>query len=426
MRVAVVGCNHHNASVEIREKLAFSPSQADDALQKWRSNFPRTEAVLLSTCNRMELYTVSEHDDSCPSHEEVVAFLADYHGLKSFQIFDDLFERTGEDAVRHLFTVAAGLDSMVLGEAQILAQVKQAYQRAAQQESAGPLTHGIFQRALQIAKRVATETTLQQKRVSIPSVAVSDFAKLVFDRFDDKQVLVIGAGEMGEETIRYLQEEGARHITIVNRTLSRAESLAATCNGRAEPWERLDALLIQADLVVSTTGAAQPIVTRERFEVLHPQRFQRPLLILDLAIPRDFDSTLSDGRFLNLYLYDLDDLKEFCEQNRRERERELPRALHIIETGTAQFMSDLYHRATSPVIRRLKEGWEKPKDDELRRLFNKLPELNEKDREEIRQAFDRLVNKLLHPPLESLRDESRAGVPHSLLDAIKRLFKLQD
>jgi len=181
---------------------------------------------------------------------------------------------------------------------------------------------------------------------------------------------------------------------------------------------------VQADVVVSTTGATQPIVSAERFRALHSQRQQKSLMILDLAIPRDFEPSV--GEMLNVYLYDIDDLSEACERNRKERDEELPQALKIIEEETQRFMEDLNHRATSPVIRRLKMGWERPKEDELRRLFNKLPELDDRARSEIQRAFDRLVNKLLHPPLESLRDESRQGVPHSLLDALKTLFKLRD
>jgi glutamyl-tRNA reductase len=202
MKLQMVGLSHHTAPVEIRERLAFSKDQAIDALARLRQRYPETEAVLLSTCNRVELYVASETATACPTHHDVVAFLAEYHGLDPVEIFGELFERTGEDFVRHLFMVAASLDSMVIGEAQILGQVKQAYELAMSVESVGPLTNAAFQAALRVAKRVATETAIQQKRVSIPSVAVADYARQFFERFDDKQVLVIGGGEMAEETLR--------------------------------------------------------------------------------------------------------------------------------------------------------------------------------------------------------------------------------
>jgi glutamyl-tRNA reductase len=425
MKVQMVGCSHHRSADDVRERLAFSPVQAGQALVTLRARFPGTEAVLLSTCNRVEMYTAVEETNQGPTHQQVAEFLAGFHGIGVYEIFDDLFERTGEDAVLHLFTVAASLDSMVVGEPQILSQVKQAYELACQHESAGPVTHAMFQAALRVAKRVANETSIAQKRVSIPSVAICDFARQIFERFDDKKVLVLGAGEMAEETLRYLADEGAHDVTILNRSLSRAQQLAAQWKGRAAPWEELSAVLVEADLVISTTGATEPIMRLADYRRLEPQRFQRPLFILDLAMPRDFDRTI--GNCLNVYLYSIDDLRQACQRNLAERQKEFPRALAIIEQEAGQFMSDLYHRATGPIIQRLRQGWHKPKQDELRRLFNKLPDLDERARAEIEIAFERLINKLLHPPLESLRDEARsAGTPHALLDALKRLFQLKD
>ncbi len=424
MKLQMIGCSHHHSSVAVRERLAFSPGQVSEALDGLRERFPHIEAVLLSTCNRVEIYTATEDAELGPSHEDVAQFMADFHRLPVYEIFNDLFERTGEDAVRHLFTVAASLDSMVVGEPQILAQVKAAYEMAKDRRSTGPLTHGIFQAAVRVAKRVASETTLHQRRVSVSSVAVGDFANQIFERFDDKNVLVIGAGEMGEETLRYLQDEGARDITVINRRFERAQQLAERWQARAEAWEKLLELLTRADLVISTTGAEQPIVTLAMYKQIEAARFQRPLFILDLALPRDFEPAVGDR--LGVYLYSIDDLQAACERNRRERDRELPAAIHIVEQETGRFMTELHHRSTAPIIKRLREGWQQPKDDELKRLFNKLPELDARAKGEISQAFERLVNKLLHPPLESLRSEAENGPPHGLLDALKRLFQLKD
>ena len=424
MKLQMIGCSHHQSSVALRERLAFSPAQVGEALQQLRVRYPQVEAVLLSTCNRVEIYTAAEQPEAGPSHEQIAQFMADFHHLPMYEIFNDLFERTGEDAVRHLFTVAASIDSMVVGEPQILAQVKQAYELAKDYQSAGPLTHGIFQAAVRVAKRVASETTLSQRRVSIPSVAVGDFARSIFERFDDKRTLVIGAGDMAEETLRYLQTEGAHDVTVVNRNRQRADELAQRWQGRADAWERLPQLLSQADLVVSTTGATEPVVTLADYKQIEAARFQRPLFVLDLAIPRDFDPAIGDR--LGVYLYSIDDLEAACQRNRRERDRELPAAIHIVEQETARFMTELHHRSTAPIIKRLREGWQQPKDDELKRLFNKLPELDERARAEIGQSFERLINKLLHPPLESLRSEAEKGPPHGLLDALKRLFQIGD
>jgi len=424
MNLRMVGCSHHTATVEVREKLAFSREQATEALARFRRRYPQAEAVLLSTCNRVELYFASEAAEACPTHHDVVAFLAEFHGLNTDQVFSQLFEHTGEDFVRHLFTVAASLDSMVVGEAQILGQVKQAYELATTASATGPLTNAAFQAALRVAKRVATETAIQQKRVSIPSVAVADFAKSVFERFDDKHVLVIGAGEMGEEALRYLIDEGARNISLVSRSQNRSEELAQRLAGRPRPWSELLALLVEADLVVSATGASEPIMTAAGFRPLIAERYQRPLLILDLAIPRDFDSAI--GELTGVYLYSIDDLSAACERNRREREEQWPRAERIIDEETRRFMADLHHRSTAPTIKRLKSRADEVKADELARLLNKLGPIDAKTQSEIAAAFDRVVNKLLHPPLESLRDEAELGPPHGLLEALKRLFRLND
>ena len=424
MKLQMVGCSYHNAPVEKRERLAFDASQAGRAIDSLRAKFPQTEVVLLSTCNRVELYTAAEDPESSPTHEQVAQFVAEFHGMPLYEVFDDLFERTGEDAVRHLFTVAASLDSMVVGEPQILSQVKQAYELANKFNSTGPLTHSIFQAAVRVARRVQTETQLHQKRVSIPSVAVADFASQIFERFDDKQVLVIGAGEMAEETLRYLQDEGAHHVTVVNRNNERAKELAERWQGSAQTWQHLPELLVRADLVISTTGATEPIMRLADYRRVEAQRYQRPLFILDLAIPRDFEPAIGDC--LGVYLYSIDDLQAACLRNRAERDSELPAALHVVEQETARFMAELRHRATAPIIKRLRDGWQQPKEDELRRLFNKLTGLDDRTREEIRQSFDRLVNKLLHPPLESLRSEAQNGPPHGLLEALKRLFQLKD
>lgn len=424
MKLQMVGCSHHTASVEVRERLAFNRQQAVEALARFRRRYPQTEAVLLSTCNRVELYFASQSSEACPTHHEAASFLAECRGLSVDEIFTQLFEHTGEDFVRHLFSVAASLDSMVLGEAQILAQVKQAYELADLAQTTGPLTHSVFQAALRVAKRVASETALQQKRVSIPSVAVAEFARGIFERFDDKRVLVIGAGEMGEEALRYLLEEGARDIWLVNRSLPRAEELARKLAGQVCPWEALTDLLVAADLVVSATGSQEPILSLAQFRPLVVRRYQRPLLILDLAIPRDFDPQI--GQLTGVYLYAIDDLKAACERNRREREKEWPKAERIVEEETQRFMTELHHRATAPTIRRLKQRAEEVKVEELTRLLNKLGPIEPRVRNELATAFDRLVNKLLHPPLESLRDEARHGTPHALLEALKRLFRLEE
>lgn len=424
MKLQIIGCSHHTAPLEIRERLAFRPDQVPVALNRWRDRFPQSEAVLLSTCNRVEIFVANELPTDNPTHRDVVDFLADFHGLDAVEIMDWIFERTGEDAIRHLFTVAASLDSMVVGEPQILSQVKRAYELAISGHSDGPLTHAAFQAAVRLAKRVANETTIHRRRVSIPSIAIADFATQIFERFDNKQVLVMGAGEMAEETLHYVVDAGAQKITVVNRSADRGKQLAAQFGGSAASFEDRFDFLVDADLVISTTGRGDPVVTLSEFETIQRQRGQRPLFILDLAVPRDIDPAIGDC--LGVYLYSIDDLKQACEANRKARAREWPLAEKILAQETANFMADLHHRSTGPTIKRLKARADEIQTEELQRLFNKLDNVDQSSQREIARSFERLVNKLLHPPLESLRDEAQSGSPHRLLDALRRLFQITD
>lgn len=425
MKLRMIGCSHHRSGVAVRERLAFTEEQAAEALQQWKEERPQNEAVLLSTCNRVEFYAAADGDDLPPCPRLMARHLAVRHDLSVDQLYPELITLRDEQVVNHLFHVAASLDSMVLGEPQILAQVKQAYDLAASLGAAGPMTHGCFQAALRVGKRVAAETSLHRHRVSIPSVAIADFAGRIFERFDDKRVLVVGAGEMADETLRYLTGKGARRITIVNRDPLRAAQLASEWNGESASLTNLTNEVIRADLIISTTGAQEPIVTLPHYQrEVAPHRGQRPLFILDLAMPRDFDPRIGDE--LAVYLYSIDDLHDACNRNRKARERELPLAERIIGEEREKFFVDARHRISAPVIARLRSGLEEPKRAELDRLFNKLPDLNEADRDEVRRFADRLVNKMLHAPMESIRDESREGSPRRLLDALSRLFQLKE
>lgn len=423
MKLRMVGCSHHQAGLEIRQRLAFDSTQASEALSQWQNELPELELVLLSTCNRVELYAAGSQE--APQTDELVAALARFHHFAPEDLSNRIISLTDQQVAAHLLRVAASLDSMVVGEPQILAQVKQAFQIAQQQHVAGPRLHDLFQAALRTAKRVTGETSLHRHRVSIPSVAIADLANCVFESFDDKHVLVAGAGDMAEETLRYLREIGKPQIHVVNRSEQRGRELADQWQGTYHPWDELADQLAQADMAISTTSASEPIVTAAHFaKQIAPRRQQRPLVILDLAVPRDFDPAIS--RELGVYLYCIDDLQQACDRNRAARAAELPAAEEIVREETARFVADAHLRATAPVITGLREGLHRPKEAELERLFRKLPELDGPSREEIRQFADRLVNKLLHPPLESLRDASRNGTHHGLLDALRRLFKLED
>jgi glutamyl-tRNA reductase len=420
VNLQLVYCNHHSAELAVRERLAFPPQRLGEAYDSLRSRFPQSELIVLSTCNRVEIYAAQERPEQAPGHRELAQFLSEFHKVPLPEFFDELLEHTGAEVVRHLFQVAASLDSMVLGEPQIVAQVREAYRLAQESQASGPITSSLFERAFNVSKRVRTETRLSEGRVSIASVAVGEFGKDIFDRFDDKQVLIIGAGQMAEETLRYLQEEGAKEIYVANRTRERADKLAADWGGTVVPWEQLDDYLARADIIVSTTGAS--LVDVARFKAFRQKSRGQATFILDLGAPRDFAPEIGNIDE-NVYLFCIDDLQKTCERNRKLRQKEVEKAVAIIDQETDSFMKDLSHRATGPIVKRLREQWRDVVDAETERLFNKLPHL-EKDRSEIEKTIERMVNKLLHPPLEALKDESREGSPHGLLDALKRLFRI--
>jgi glutamyl-tRNA reductase len=425
MKLQLIGCNHRGGSPVLRERLTIPASRLASTLSNFGDRFPRAEAVVLSTCNRIEIYTATSELATPPSQHDVAAFLAEVQGLDPDEVFDKVFQRTGQDAIQHLFAVAASLDSMVIGETQIMSQVKQAYELATQHNTTGQFTHAAFQRAMYVAKRVSNETGLHRNRVSIPSVAIRDFARQIFESFAGKSILMVGAGEMAKEALRCLVEDGADTITVINRSRPRAEQLASQFGATAGEWQRLSEYLAEADLVICATGADEAVISQELFDQVAPNRHQRPLFILDLAIPRNVEPSIADA--LGVYLYAVDDLAEACEANQRLRAKELPKAMKIVEDESTRFMSDIESRATGPIIRRLKEQAHDIRDAEFARLIAKLDDLNADYHSEIENSFRRLVNKLLHPPLESLREDAgQPAPPANLVDALRRLFKLRE
>lgn len=426
MDLQVVFCNHQTASLSVRERLAFSsPAMIERAYTDLRERFRHTEFVIISTCNRVEIYSACDHPQGGPLRRQIAQFLSEFHGVPLDDFVSELSEKTGADAVRHLFEVASSLDSMVLGETQIVSQVKSAYDAAAKAEACGLMTNTLFQRALAVSSRVRTETRLSEGRISVASVAVIDFGKSIFDSFQDKTVLVIGAGEMGEETLRYLKDEGVKRILVCNRNPERALRLAHEFGGIAREWATLDDSLCEADVIVSTTGADRPIVDVPRFQAIRRRTGERPVFILDLGAPRDFDpavSTIDDG----VFLYDIDDLETTCHRNRQNRAYEIEVAQRIVDEEIQRFLHDLHHKSTGPLIKQLRDNWQEVTRAELNQIFRKNSHWSEQDRQAIERTVDRIVNKLLHPPLEALRDESREGTPHGLLDAIRRLFRISD
>jgi glutamyl-tRNA reductase len=424
MHWSMLGWSHHHTPIELRERLAFSPEQVQQFLGLFQQKYDDIEVAMLSTCNRVELYCATE-SQQLPTMEQLGLEISAFHGLPFSDIKQQSSYLIDEPVIKHLFLVAASLDSMILGEAQILSQVRQAYDLACQSNTASTLMHRAFQRATAVARRVANETTIHRRRISVPSVAVSEIATEFFERFDDKKILLIGAGEMGVETLRYLLDAGAKKIRIINRSFERAQEVAREFSISADPWETLHSHIASAELVVSTTSSPETIISASTFRQIRSSR-KHAVLILDLAVPRDFEPSIAE--FPDTYLYSVDDLQQVCDRNLEARKAEWPKAMQIVEQETKKFDSESRHAGSGSTIKKLREQAEQIKQDELKRLLDKLQShgLDPQVEKELSYAFDRLVNKILHPPLQSLRDNADSSHHASLLDALKRLFQISD
>ncbi|MFO0846594.1 MAG: glutamyl-tRNA reductase [Gemmataceae bacterium] len=415
MNLLAIGCSYRTTPVEVRERLAFDDTQLGRALDRLAGQHG-FEAVLLSTCNRVELYAAGDGDPT--------DFLADFHGLPREQVRPHLYVHRGEGAIRHLFRVVASLDSLVLGEAQISGQVKKAYERALVQGSTGPVMNALFPHSRQVAKRVRAETGISQGHASISSAAV-DYVMEVFDHFGDKEFLVIGAGKMGGLTLKALRGLKPRRILVTNRSPEKALAVARECGGEAVPWDRLDDVLARADIVLSTTGAAEPIMTRDRYAKIAARRTRWPVVILDIAVPRDFDPRIHDGETV---LLNIDDLKSVQEKTLARRRAHVVPAEQIVEQEARRFLKEWARRGNGPVIERLTREFESRRKEIVERLFSRLNgKLEPADRQYIDKAFSLFQNQLLHGPISALREESRSGEEssHTLLEALRKLFRLE-
>ncbi|HTU18223.1 MAG TPA: glutamyl-tRNA reductase [Gemmataceae bacterium] len=436
MILLAIGCSYKTTPVEVRERLAFKDEQLPRAHTELCAGFD-CEAVILSTCNRVELYLGCVLDDlgaltqpRSPAPRELDAeciaeFFADFHSLPVSTVRPHLYVHRQAEAVRHLFRVAASLDSMIVGEGQIAGQVKRAYEQATRDDSVGTLLHALFRHARRVARRVRTETGIAHGHVSVSSAAV-DYVKQVFDHFGDKTILVLGAGKMGELTLRHLRQLKPQRIWVANRSPEKAVSVARGCGGEAMPWEKLDDLLARADIVLSTTGAPEPIVTRQRYEQIDARRTGGPLVILDIAVPRDFDPSIHDGD--RTCLFNIDDLKRIREATLADRLKHVEPAEAIVNEETKAFLKDWSRRRHGPVIARLTQDFEAKRREIVRELLGKLNgRLTDEDRRHIEGAFRLLLNRLLHGPITALTEETHSGSGgHTLLDALRKLFRLQE
>ena len=426
MRLLALGVDHRSAPASVREALAFDGTKCAAGLDLLARTFPGNEFVILSTCNRVELY-IAGGAEQVPGVDALAEAVAGFHGIAPETLAGHLVSYHDEGAVGHLFRVAASLESLVLGEGQILGQVRDAYKAAEACKTVGPIFHKVFQEALRVGKAVRTQTGMDQGKLSVASVAV-DLAREVFDSFADKTVLVIGAGKMGETTLQHLKGLNPGTILVTNRSLEKAESAASRWGGRAVPFDRLNLALIEADLVISTTAANEPVVTLEQYQRVQRARRNRLALILDIAIPRDFDPRIGD--LDQVTLYHVDDLRAQAEQNRLQRQKGIDPALAIIERETVACYAMLRHQNDAGhILQELGNSYDSIRLGELKKLFAAKPHLSDADRDAIAHMTMRLQNQFLHHPRAAVRSavtEPHHDHPHPILDAVRHLFGLGD
>ena len=417
--VVVTGISHKTASLELRERLALDEGESLNLAQELLESGVACEAVSLSTCNRTELYTYAP--DSLAARHACVAALARHAGVPVAELESSLYSYSGDGAIAHLFRVTSSLDSMVVGEAQIVAQMKAAYQLACEGACTSVVFNRLFRHALEVGKRVRTETAIGERPVSVSSAAV-ELALQVFGKFKDHTVLIVGAGETSELTAVHLKAHGIERILVANRTFETSEKLAHSVGGRAVPFTELEQHLAAADIVISSTSAPDYVVTRDVVERALHHRRRRPIFFIDIAVPRDLDPEIN--RVKNAYLYDIDDLQHVVERNRHEREKDAQHAERIVDEELVSVNDWLRSLEVVPTIATLREAVEGIRKSELERLSNKLTGLTEEQRAQVDMLTASIVNKILHMPTVRMKEAAGRSECYLYVDAVRTLFDL--
>lgn len=411
----VVGVSHHNSPVQVREALAFARESLPTALAWLQREAHLLEVMILSTCNRVEVYAAGGAAEA-----QTIASVLRAHACARSRVIPILDQRVGVAAVRHAFRVAAALDSMVLGESQILGQLKEAYQAADTAGTLGPVLSGLRQHSLVTAKRVRTETAIGRHAVSVSHVAV-ELARKIFDRLEGRRVLLVGAGKMSRLAAGRLVREGAR-ATILGRTSARTEELAAVLGGRAARLEDLRFELAQSDIVISSTGAPGLVIGREDVEAARTGRGGRPMFLIDIALPRDVDPAVRG--LPGVFLYDLDDLRSVGDANLRERQRDAAAAEALVESEVGVFLDAQRSRRAVPLLVALRERAEDIRRAEIEKARRRMGPLTPEQERTLDSATAAIVNKLLHTPTVCLKEMARAGQSDQQAILVRRVLGL--
>ena len=420
MHLFLLGVSHKTAPVDLRERLDFSSRDVGAAVEALATRSSAIESVVLSTCNRSEVYVASAQPDR--AHDEIVQFLTEYHQLPPEAFTPHLFARGDAEAARHLFRVAAGLDSLVVGEPQILGQVKDAFQAASERRCTGPILSKLFHWSFNVGKRVRTETALGEGAVSISFAAVA-LARKIFGRLGGRRVLVVGAGEISTLTAQHLRSHGVGEMLITSRTAANAEALAAAVGGLAIPWAQLATALGSADIVLTATGSQRPIITRAQIELVTGRRRRDPLFIIDVAVPRDVEPSVGDIE--QVFLYNVDDLQTVVQENISRRAAEIEKAERIVAEEVAKFTAWQRSRGAVPTIVALRERFDTIRRTELQRLDGKLAGVPPETRALFDQVSRLIVEKLLLEPTEQLKALPDEETQVAYTEVVSRLFRLR-
>ncbi|WP_078579635.1 glutamyl-tRNA reductase [Salipaludibacillus agaradhaerens] len=420
MHILVISLNYKTTPVEIREKFSFQ-DDLDEALVKLRQSKSILENVVISTCNRTELYVVADQLHTGRYYTKV--FLSEWFGIPKEEFSHYLQVREDEHAIEHLFRVVCGLDSMILGETQILGQVRSSFLAAQKQDTTGTIFNQLFKQAVTLAKRAHSETAIGENAVSVSYAAV-ELGKKIFGDFTDKKVLLMGAGKMGELTAKHLSSNGVNDITVINRTKQKAEELAERFVGRAKDMSQLDQSLEATDIMISSTGSKNYVITKKDVLDLVKRRNGRPLFLVDIAVPRDLDPELAD--LDNVYLYDIDDLQGIVAANLEERKREAEKIELMVEEELIGFSQWLDTLGVVPIITALREKATSIQADTMESLERKLSSLSEREKKVIRKHMKSIINQLLRDPITALKEVPGEENSDELLSYMTKVFALED
>src|SRR6266704_3350121 len=416
MRLALVGLSHKTAPVEIRERLAFNSDALRRALTSLVGREEISEAIILSTCNRVEVVAESQDD------RLIREFLCEFHRIPQDSVSKHLYSFRNAEVVRHVFRVAASLDSMMIGEPQILGQVKDAYRIATDAGTVGMHLSALMNRAFAVAKKVRSETGISQSAVSISYAAV-ELARKIFGALNGKPVMIIGASKVGELAAKHLKRAGASSVLVTNRTFERAVELAKVFEGAAVPFEHFTDHMTGADIVITSTGAPHFIIGRNLAEQVIHRRKNKPIFFIDIAVPRDIDPAVN--QIDNAFLYDIDDLQQVIDANLKERFKEAMRAEQIVDDEVEAFCLKMQTRDVVPTIVQLRESLEKVRRDEIERNRRHLKDLSPEQQAAVDQITKSLVNKILHTPIEQLKHLAHDPQGPDIAGLIRKIFNVK-